>query len=55
MQRKKTDRIRLRVDPETKAKAETAAEAEGMTVSEWIRVQIRTGFIQQQIEQDSDA
>lgn len=50
----KTEKIEVRCSPELKAKAQTAAEEKGVSVSEWIRVEIRTGFVQQQIDKATE-
>lgn len=49
---RKTERLPIRVDPETKSKAEIAADEEEMTTSAWIRAQIRIGFVQQHFDTD---
>lgn len=43
-----TQRLRIRIDPTTEAWAEVAAEEEGMSVSRWVRKQIRVGYRLQQ-------
>jgi len=55
--KRKTEQLHFRLTPEEKIKAKTAAEDEGVTLSEWLRTQIRVGYLQHELnhEQHTDS